>query len=56
MTGQLLISEGEVPIGAKVHIHLPGRDNPDEVNGSPVVFLALYGGVPMRKKLYPIPG
>ena len=56
MTGQLMLSEREVPVGAKVRIHLPGEDKPDEVDGTPVVFLALYGGVPMRKKLYQVPG
>ena len=56
MTGQLMLSEREVPVGAKVHIHLPGEDKPDQIDGSPAVFLALIGGVPMRKKIYQVPG
>ncbi|KHO47390.1 MAG: hypothetical protein QT00_C0002G0042 [archaeon GW2011_AR5] len=42
----------ELPIGVDAHIFVSGNDHPEAYEGSPMVFRALYGGVPMRRKVY----
>jgi len=52
MAAQLFFSADEVPVGIRTNLFLPGNDSPETHEGSPVVFRVLYGGIPMRKKIY----
>ena len=49
---ELLLKQDEVPMGARVHVYLPGEGKP---HGDPDVFQVLSGGVPQRRKFYPFP-
>ena len=50
-----MLAEGEVPVGARVHVYFPGHDNPDGVGGVPGVLVRLYNtfGEP---NFYPLVG
>ena len=46
----------DIPIAVNAHLFLPGSDLPEPYEGSPMVFRALYGGVPIRRKVYHMKG
>ena len=51
---ELMLAEEQVPLGAKVNVHLPGQKGPDKIEGKPVVFLVLQGGIEQNKRFYPL--
>lgn len=50
----LMLTEKEVPLRAEVQLYTPGNDVPEYVDENPIVFRAMLGGIPHRKKLYHI--
>lgn len=53
----LLLTEGQVWPGMRVALCLEGKDQVEiDETGNPLVLDALVGGVPARKKLYPVKG
>ncbi|MDP3940945.1 MAG: hypothetical protein Q8Q49_01405 [bacterium] len=53
----LLLSENQVWTGMTVALCLDGKDSVElDAEGEPMVMEALIGGVPARRKLYPIKG
>ena len=47
-----MLTEAEVPCGARVYLFMPGESVPTEYQGDPVVFRALESGIPKRKKFF----
>ena len=56
MPERIMLSEKEVPLGARVHLYMSGSDVPEQMDGQPIVLRARLGGAPHRKKLYHMEG
>ncbi|MBI4163521.1 MAG: hypothetical protein HY512_01545 [Candidatus Aenigmarchaeota archaeon] len=52
MPATLRLKEEQIPLGVRVHIWRYGAGAPDVVDGSPVVFRRLLGGMPQRPRMY----
>jgi len=52
MQATLRLKEEQVPLGTRVHVWRYGAEEPDIIDGSPVIFRRLVGGVPQRPKMY----
>ena len=48
------LKEDQVPLGIRVNLYLGENNNPEIIDGEPMVLYALIGGIPKRKKLYHI--
>lgn len=48
----LVFTEKEVPVGMHVHLYMNGSDKPEEMDGVPMEFRCMIGGVPARTKIY----
>ncbi|MFH0936662.1 MAG: hypothetical protein V1815_03230 [Candidatus Woesearchaeota archaeon] len=59
MSPSIILSQEQVPLGARVYALMPGKDTPQYFKGEPLILRAMLSGIPnieggLTKKLYPV--
>lgn len=52
MGERIILTERQVPVGARVNLYMPKNNEPEKMDGETMILRAMIGGVPARKKLY----